>query len=73
MNQQDALIYIFINSTIFMSTLHVLNDQVFHHQQFIVVYSITQLYTIVRMFPAALVLLLVAKQMDTFARLYTAV
>ena len=42
MNQQDAL-FIFIYSTIFMSTLHVSKDRVVHYQGSIVVYSITQL------------------------------
>ena len=44
-----------IYSTIFISTLHVSNDRVVHNQEFIVVYSITQLCTTVQMCPAALV------------------
>ena len=39
--------YIFIYSTIFMSTLHVSDDRDVHHQELIVVYCITQLCTIV--------------------------
>jgi hypothetical protein len=37
MNQQDAHFYTFIYPTIFMSTLHVSNDQVVHNQEFIVI------------------------------------
>ena len=36
----------------FMSTLHVSNDRVVHHQELIVVYCITQLCTILRVCPA---------------------
>ena len=50
MDQQEAL-FIFVYSTIFI--LHISNDRVFHHQELIVVYCITQLGTIVRMCPAA--------------------
>ena len=39
-------IYIYIYSTIFMSTLHVSNDRAVHHQQLIVVHCITQLCTL---------------------------
>ena len=55
MDQQDAIFCIFIYSTIFMSTLHVSSDLVVHHQEYNVVYCITQLCTIVQMCPAALV------------------
>ena len=37
---------IFICSTIFMSTLHLSKDLVVHHQEFIVVYCITQFCTV---------------------------
>ena len=45
--------FMFMYSTIFISTLHVSNYRVVHHQAFIVVYCITQLYTIVQMCTAA--------------------
>ena len=45
--------FIFIYSTIFMSILHVSNNLVLHHQEFIVVYCFTQLCTIVQICPAA--------------------
>ena len=41
--------YIFIYSTIFISTLHFSNDRIVHHQEFVVVYCITQLCAIVQM------------------------
>ena len=75
-NGPKCTFYIFIYSTIFISTLHVSKDRVVHHQEFIIVYCITQLCTILQICPVDFVLLLGlvltvrTKQLDTFARLY---
>ena len=51
-----------------MSALHVSKDRVVHQQELILVYWITQLCTIVRMCPAALVLLLVTTIVQSCVR-----
>ena len=60
--------FLYIYSTIFMSTLHVSKDLVVHHQDFIIMYCITQLLLL-----GLSVLTVRAKQLDMFARLYGAV
>ena len=51
-----------------MSTLHVSKDLVSNHQEFIVVYCITQLCTVVQTCPAALVLLSVLYYTALYSR-----
>ena len=62
-DQLDENVYIYY-STIFMSTLYVSKDRVVRHQEFIVVYCITQLSTNVRVCPPALVLLKVRRKFE---------